>query len=165
MPASRSSSPDCPVPLHRYLSAIDQLKLIADESNRERRILGFLNEAANPRRWNNLEYGTAVAMETPDTKRARQLRDLYLLLKIPDLEVDERLDALLQVKTVVGEFSQDKLCQEILDLIQREADLIGRKMSARSVQGKLGDIGFVLLPSEMPPPLTASSLQAYGRGC
>ena len=110
----------------RYLSAMEQLKLLADEGNRERRIARFLEDAATPRQWNNTEYGMSVAMETPSIQRARQLRDIYLLLFMPDLEMDERLDALLQLKAVVDEFSSDSLCREILELIQREAELIGR---------------------------------------
>ena len=76
----------------------------------------------------------AVAMETPDTKRAKQLKDIYLLLRIPDLEVDERLDALLQLKAVVEPYP-DKLCREILDLVQREAELVARQIKGAKLQG------------------------------
>lgn len=118
----------------RYLAAIDQLKLIADEDNRERRIERFLDATSNPRQWSNAEYGMTVAMETPDTKRAKHLKEIYLLLRIPDLEVDERLDALLQLKAVVEEYP-DKLCREILELVQREAELVARQIKGTKLQG------------------------------
>ncbi|EDQ87422.1 uncharacterized protein MONBRDRAFT_33333 [Monosiga brevicollis MX1] len=118
----------------KYLASIDQLKLIADEDNRARRIDRFLEAAATPRQWENPQYGLSVAMETADTKRAKEIRDLYRLLKMTELELDERLDALLQVKAVVEKYNTS-LCAEILDLIQREADMIGRNMTSSVLTG------------------------------
>eukprot|EP00049_Salpingoeca_infusionum_P008048 m.130267 g.130267 ORF g.130267 m.130267 type:complete len:722 (-) comp13897_c0_seq2:1186-3351(-) len=118
----------------RYLAAIDQLKNIADEGNREARVQRFLDAAANPRAWVNPEYGLTMAMETPENKRAQELRDIYNLVKMTDLSTDERLDALLQLKSVVEPFPS-KISTEILGLIQREADLLGRRTKPESLEG------------------------------
>lgn len=43
-----------------YLSSIEQLKIIADEHNRESRIEKFLETAAAPRQWKNDAYDLKV---------------------------------------------------------------------------------------------------------
>lgn len=49
----------------------------------------------------------------------------YVGLNLPLLTVDERLDVLLHVKWTVKEFDCD-LTRELVDLIDREADLLNR---------------------------------------
>ena len=55
---------------------------------------------AAPKRWPAVK-GTYVLVDTPNTIRARELRDLYHALNIPLLSVDERLQILLHVKYTV----------------------------------------------------------------
>ena len=70
-------------------------------------------------------YGKLNQMETPDTLRARELKEVYHALGLPNLAVDERLDILLHVKFIVQEFDS-KLCKEVVGLLNREADLLLR---------------------------------------
>ena len=110
-----------------YLSAIDKLKNNADEQNREIRIKKFFDTSAAPMQWIEEEYQKVNTLETPDTLRARELREVYFALKLTGIAVDERLDILLHVKLTVQEYDT-KLTREIVDLLNREADLLLRGM-------------------------------------
>ena len=118
----------------KYLNFIEQLKQIASTDNKDARVQKFLDATCSGRSWVNKEYGKKVVVETPESKIAKELRDVYNLIRIPDLDVDERLDALLQLKTVV-EKHDSRLTREILELIQREADLLGRRTRLRNLEG------------------------------
>ena len=73
-------------------------------------------------------------MHTPFTTRAKELMELYNGLNLPLLTIDERLDVLLHVKWTVKEFDC-LLTREIVDLIDREADLLNRGRSEKSLEG------------------------------
>jgi hypothetical protein len=77
-----------------------------------------------------------VLMDTPNIIRARELRDLYNALNYPLLSIDERLQILLHVKFTVKEFDCN-LSRDIVELIDREGDLISRGRGEKSLVGKL----------------------------
>eukprot|EP00913_Durusdinium_trenchii_P024608 g23100.t1 len=60
--------------------------------------------------------------------------DLYSGLRLPLLTVDERLDVLLHVKWTVKEFDCN-LTREMVDLIDREADMLNRGRPEKSFVG------------------------------
>ena len=64
-------------------------------------------------------------MHTPATVRAQELQQLYRGLTMQGLTLDERLDVLLHVKWTVKEFDCS-LTRELVELIDREADLVNR---------------------------------------
>jgi hypothetical protein len=66
-----------------------------------------------------------VEVHTPATVRAQELQQLYRGLNLTQLTVDERLDVLLHVKWTVKEFDCG-LTRELVELIDREADLVNR---------------------------------------
>lgn len=66
-----------------------------------------------------------VEVHTPATVRAQELQQLYRGLNLTQLTVDERLDVLLHVKWTVKEFDCT-LTRELVELIDREADLVNR---------------------------------------
>jgi len=73
-------------------------------------------------------------VHTPFTTRSKELMELYNGLRLPLLTVDERLDVLLHVKWTVKEF-QCNLTRDIVDLIDREADMLNRGRSEASLEG------------------------------
>ena len=89
---------------------------------------------ASPKKWPALSKTQMVYVDTPNTIRARELRDLYHALNIPLLSVDERLQILLNVKYTVKEFDCN-LTREIVELIDREADLVSRGRDAHTMEG------------------------------
>ena len=96
-------------------------------------------------------------MDTEHTLRATELKELYETITMKGLEKDERLDALLTLKTTVRVWNGPhviivndhwlqymysllqehdcKLTREIVELIDREADLLVRDTKATSLEG------------------------------
>jgi hypothetical protein len=73
-------------------------------------------------------------MDTPYTMRAQELRDIYNTLCMKYLTQDERLDVLLTLKHTVKEHDC-KLTHEIIELIDREADLLMRGVKENNLEG------------------------------
>ena len=73
-------------------------------------------------------------MDTPYTIRAQELRDIYNSINMKYLTQDERLDVLLTLKHTVKEHDC-KLTQEIIELIDREADLLMRGVKESNLDG------------------------------
>jgi hypothetical protein len=94
---------------------------------------------ASPKKW--MCHDDKYAMvDTPHTIRARELRDLYHALNLPMLSVDERLQILLHVKYTTKEFDCN-LTREIVELIDREGDLVSRGRPERSLEGLIFVLG------------------------
>ena len=79
-----------------------------------------------------------IYVETPTTIRASELRDLHRALcataESHFNNVDERLQILLHVKYTVKEFDC-ALTRDIVDLIDREGDLVSRGRDGESLEG------------------------------
>ncbi|KAJ3344509.1 hypothetical protein HDU83_005131 [Entophlyctis luteolus] len=132
------------------IQKIDRLKITASEENRERKIVKLLEKMASPKRWPVLNNTAAVHVDTPNTIRARELRDLYHALTATLLSVDERLQILLHVKYTVKEFDC-VLTREIVELINREGDLVSRGRGAESLEGLRKRIGALFLQFVQTP--------------
>eukprot|EP00198_Chlamydomonas_reinhardtii_P001453 XP_001690789.1 flagellar associated protein [Chlamydomonas reinhardtii] len=117
----------------KLLQTIDRLKINANQENKEARIQHTLNEMSKPKKF-ALRNGGKVDVHTPFTTRAKELQQLYNGLNLPLLTVDERLDVLLHVKWTVKEFDCD-LTRELVDLIDREADLLNRGRNPKMLEG------------------------------
>ncbi|KAK3103197.1 hypothetical protein FSP39_017279 [Pinctada imbricata] len=117
----------------QLISAIGRHKLEADEENKDKRIQSFLNRAAAPKKWKGHD-GKTTEMDTPYTLRAKELRDIYNSINMKYLTQDERLDVLLTLKHTVKEHDC-KLTQEIIELIDREADLLMRGVKESNLDG------------------------------
>jgi hypothetical protein len=115
------------------LQEIDKLKVKAHFINREQRINKLLENMAAPKLWKRSD-GRMTEVHKPETIRAKELMDLYNGLKMPFLSIDERLDILLHTKWTVKEFDCN-LTTEIVDLIDREADMLNRGRSEKSLEG------------------------------
>ncbi|XP_059171767.1 IQ and ubiquitin-like domain-containing protein [Physella acuta] len=115
------------------LSAIERHKNEASLENRDKRIMAFLEKAAAPKKWAGHD-GKLTYMDTPYTVRAKELRDIYNSINMKYLTQDERLDVLLTLKHTVKEHDC-KLTQEIIELIDREADLLMRGVKESNLTG------------------------------
>lgn len=91
---------------------------------------------AQPQRW-QLSDGETAVVSTPATIRAKELLDLYNSLNAPLVNTNTRLEILLNVKWTVkeslttpsisgGSSMNINVNQEIIDLVDREADLLNR---------------------------------------
>ncbi|KAJ3282379.1 hypothetical protein HK104_010918 [Borealophlyctis nickersoniae] len=143
------------------IQKIDRLRIAANEENRDRGIVKLLDMMASPKRWPAAK-GTIVHVDTPNTIRARELKDLYHALNIPLLSVDERLQILLHVKYTVKEFDCN-LTREIVELIDREGDLVSRGRDAKSLEGLRKRISNLFLQFMQTPEFNpeAASYQKF----
>ncbi|CAG9315589.1 unnamed protein product [Blepharisma stoltei] len=117
----------------KLLQTIDRLKITAGYQNKEEKIAKFLKAMSDPKKW-RLSDGRFTDAHTPWTTRAKELMELYNGLKMKHLSIDERLDVLLHTKWTVKEFDCN-LTREIVDLIDREADMLNRGRSEGSLEG------------------------------
>ncbi|KAF4315652.1 hypothetical protein JM18_008933 [Phytophthora kernoviae] len=117
----------------KLLQTIDRLKLTATDANRKQRIEAMLQFMARPKQW-QMSDGDVKEVHTPFTVRAKELMDLYHGLRIPLGSVDERLDMLLHIKWTVQEFDC-ALTRELVELIDREADMLSRGRKEKSLEG------------------------------
>ncbi|XP_067933394.1 IQ motif and ubiquitin-like domain-containing protein, partial [Watersipora subatra] len=117
----------------QLIASIGRHKKDADAENREKIVMSFLNKAAAPKKWRGPD-GCYTEMDTPYTIRAQELRDIYNSICMKYLTQDERLDVLLTLKHTVKEHDC-KLTQDIIELIDREADLLMRGIRDANLEG------------------------------
>ena len=84
--------------------------------------------------WTAPENGK-FEMDTGYTLRARELRDLYNTLKMETLTANERVDALLSLKKAAASVPDCKLTKEIVQLCEREAELLMRGINPSLLNG------------------------------
>jgi hypothetical protein len=117
----------------KILQQIDRLKITASEQNKNEKISNFLKAMSDPKLWKRSD-GRFTEVHTPFSTRAKELMQLYNGLRLPMMTTDERLDVLLHTKWTVKEFDCN-LTREIVDLIDREADMLNRGRSETSLEG------------------------------
>ena len=93
----------------------------------------FSPQAAAPKQWKAFD-GKITEMDTPYTIRAQEFPDIYCTLSMKYLTQDKTLDLLLTLKHIVKEHVC-KLTQEIIELIDREADLLTRGIKESNLEG------------------------------
>ncbi|BFI17284.1 IQ and ubiquitin-like domain-containing protein [Marchantia polymorpha subsp. ruderalis] len=117
----------------KLLQTIDRLRCKAAKENRKDRISGAMEKMSTPKMW-EMKNGTIVHVRTLGTARASDLMHLYHALAKPVGTNDERVGVLGYVKWTVQVFNCP-LTREILDLVEREADLMNRGRPARTLSG------------------------------
>jgi len=118
----------------KALQSIQRLKHAAQRTAHAEKAHHTLELMAQPHRW-QLANGTVAQVQTPATMRAKELLELYRALSAPvtPANLDGRLDILLHVKWTVQEFD-DALTRDICDLVDREADLLNRGRTLKSME-------------------------------
>ncbi|XP_057185182.1 IQ and ubiquitin-like domain-containing protein isoform X2 [Triplophysa rosa] len=117
----------------QFISSIERHKTAAFERNQDKAVLAFLNKCAEPKKWRAFD-GKVTQMDTQFTIRGSELRDLYNSITQDEVTKDERLDVVLTIKHTVKDH-KCKLTQEIVDLIDREVDLLMRGMKKKNMDG------------------------------
>ncbi|XP_055506213.1 IQ and ubiquitin-like domain-containing protein isoform X1 [Leucoraja erinacea] len=117
----------------KLIASIARHRVDAAKETGPKLIQNLLNKCADPIRWKAFD-GRITEMDTQFTLRARELREIYNSINMKYLTTDERLDALLTLKHTVKEHDC-KLTQEIMDLIDREADLLMRQVKEIYLDG------------------------------
>lgn len=117
----------------QIIASIGRHRSIAHMESQEAAIQSFLDKCSAPKTWRRPD-GQTIEMDTQFTIRARELQSIYKCIIMKDLSLDERLDILLTLKHTVKEH-ECKLTQEILELIDREVDLMMRGVKPHNLEG------------------------------
>ncbi|KNE60692.1 hypothetical protein AMAG_06055 [Allomyces macrogynus ATCC 38327] len=125
------------------IQQIETLKVEAQEEAHEKATNRWIDKMAGSKKW-PLSKGGHVLVDTPTTLRARELRDLYYTLVNTPNSVDARLHILLQVKNAVKEHDCT-LSQDLIQLINREGDLLCRGRDGDCLDGLRQRISFLFL--------------------
>ncbi|KAG8524531.1 IQ and ubiquitin-like domain-containing protein [Galemys pyrenaicus] len=117
----------------QLIASIGKHRDNAHMANQEAAIQAFLDKCSAPKTWKTIS-GTIVELDTQFTIRARELQTIYKCIMLRNISQDERLDVLLTLKHTVKEHDC-KLTQEILELIDREVDLMMRGVKHHNLEG------------------------------
>lgn len=117
----------------RALATIDRLRATAAAAGREKKITQVMALMGQPKKWDDA-YGGTREVHTQFTVRARELSELYAGLSAEIGDVNERLEVLTNVKWTCEEF-RCVLTRDIVELCNREADLLNRGRLPQSMAG------------------------------
>ncbi|XP_047126966.1 IQ motif and ubiquitin-like domain-containing protein isoform X1 [Hydra vulgaris] len=115
------------------IQSIERHRINANSENLQEHILLFLKKAAKPKFWRAFDGGK-TEMYTNNTLRAEKLRDLYNSLQMNYLTQGEREDVLCTLKQTVQEY-KCKLTEEIVELVNREINLLTRGVKEKNLEG------------------------------
>ena len=118
------------------LRKIDGLKAKENKGRRAKRIDSELADMAKPNRW-TLSNGEEVLVDTPASTHANHLRRIYngLAESGQDAGTDSKKTYLVEARAVVSASSHsDSISKDLIELIDRELDLLGRGVDEKVVQ-------------------------------
>jgi hypothetical protein len=125
--------------LHKEISllqTIEKLKISASKENRTENIQQFLKKMSADKIW-QLSDGHSIKVATVLTKTAEKLEEQFKNLN-SSTSVDIRLKNLLEFKKLMESYYEEHRCsliQEIISLIERESDMLGRGRPESSLEG------------------------------
>ncbi|XP_006149270.1 IQ and ubiquitin-like domain-containing protein [Tupaia chinensis] len=117
----------------QLIASIGRHRYIARMESQDAVVQAFLDKCSSPKSWRRPD-GKIIEMDTQFTIRARELQNIYKCIMLKNISQDERLDVLLTLKHTVKEH-ECKLTQEILELIDREVDLMMRGVKPHNLEG------------------------------
>ncbi|KAI3371743.1 hypothetical protein L3Q82_023600 [Scortum barcoo] len=107
----------------QLIATIGRHRIAVQNNNYDKTVRNFLDKSAAPHRWRAAD-GRLIEKDSEHTIRARELRDLYNNV---NLSADSRERRLHEHKC--------QLTQDIMDLADREVDLMTRGVKAASLEG------------------------------
>ncbi|XP_044614773.2 IQ motif and ubiquitin-like domain-containing protein isoform X1 [Equus asinus] len=145
----------------QIIASIGRHRYVAYMANQEALIQAFLDKCSAPKMWRTFD-GKMMEMDTQFTIRARELQNIYKCIMLKSISQDERLDVLLTLKHTVKEHDC-KLTQEILELIDREVDLMMRGVKHQNLEGlrkRIATLFFHYIKTPLFNPEVARHLKA-----
>uniref|UniRef100_A0A3Q3XLE0 IQ motif and ubiquitin-like domain-containing protein n=1 Tax=Mola mola TaxID=94237 RepID=A0A3Q3XLE0_MOLML len=115
------------------ISTIGRQQISAQANNYDKAVRNLLDKCAAPRRWRAAD-GRMIEMDSQETIRARELRDLYASVNHVAASCEQRLIDLMTLKHTVQEH-ECQLTRDIVTLIDREVDLMTRRVKSTSLEG------------------------------
>lgn len=125
--------------LHKEISllqTIEKLKISANKENKTEKIEQFLAKMSADKKWKRYD-GHYINVQTVLTLTAEKLEKQFKKI-ISATTVDKRLVNLLEFKKLMEEHNKERPCsliQKILELIERESDMLHRGRPDSSLEG------------------------------
>ncbi|XP_018560559.1 LOW QUALITY PROTEIN: IQ and ubiquitin-like domain-containing protein [Lates calcarifer] len=117
----------------QLIATIGRHRIAVHNNNYDKTIRKFLDKCGAPHQWRAAD-GRLIEMDTQHTIRARELRDLYASVNEFTAAEEQRLHVLMTLKHTVKEH-ECQLTRDIVDLIDREVDLMTRGVKAARLEG------------------------------
>ncbi|XP_030606869.1 IQ and ubiquitin-like domain-containing protein isoform X2 [Archocentrus centrarchus] len=114
-----------------FIAAIGRHRIAIHNDNYDKAVRNFLDKSASPHH-RRVADGRLIEIDTQDTIRARELRDLYNNISLITVSQEQRLHFLMTLKHTVKEC---QLTRDIVDLVDREVDLMTRGVKTASLEG------------------------------
>ncbi|CAK1579312.1 unnamed protein product [Parnassius mnemosyne] len=114
------------------LRCIESYRVKVREDNRKMKEKRFLEEISKPVAWFGRD-GKLITMETVEIQKARKLKELYNSFIREDMETNERIELLVDMKFALQEFPHH-LSEEIITLLDRECDLLVRRCNDHQLE-------------------------------
>ncbi|PWA30391.1 hypothetical protein CCH79_00017678 [Gambusia affinis] len=116
-----------------FIAAIGRHQINIDAINQDKIIRNFLNKAAAPHQWRSAT-GLLFEMDSVPDIRARALKEIYDDISKFPVDQQERQNFLEKLRNTVMEH-ECQLVWDIIDLIDREIDLMGRDVKEHNLEG------------------------------
>ncbi|XP_038220643.1 IQ and ubiquitin-like domain-containing protein [Zerene cesonia] len=107
------------------LRCIEDYRIKVKEDSKKIREKKFLEEISKPFAWYGRD-GKLITMDTIETQKARKLKELYNSFLRDDMQTNERIEILVDMKFALQDF-RHHLAEEIITLLDRECDLLVRR--------------------------------------
>ncbi|KAM6926629.1 IQ motif and ubiquitin-like domain-containing protein [Lycodopsis pacificus] len=146
----------------QFIADIGLHRIAAHNDNYQQTVANFLDKSAAPHRWRAAD-GRLLEMDSQHTSRARELRDLYHNTSRSSVSHEQRRHVVMTLKHTVKEH-ECQLTRDLVDLIDREMDLMTRGVKAASLEGLRKRISTLFLQYIKTPafnPEVAKLLKAY----
>ncbi|XP_068626896.1 IQ motif and ubiquitin-like domain-containing protein [Battus philenor] len=114
------------------LRCIEAYRVKVKEDSRITKDKQFLEEISKPVAWFGRD-GKLITMETLEIQKARKLKELYNSFLREDMEVNDRIELLVDMKFALQEFSHD-LTEDTIKLLDRECDLLVRRCNDHQLE-------------------------------
>ncbi|XP_051807524.1 IQ and ubiquitin-like domain-containing protein isoform X2 [Acanthochromis polyacanthus] len=115
------------------IATIGRHHITFQNNNYDKIIQHLLDKAVAPHQWRAAD-GRLIEMDNLHTIRARELRDLYSNISLFTVSQEQRSHILMTLKHTVNEH-KCLLTRDIVDLIDREVDLMKRGVQTRNLEG------------------------------
>ncbi|XP_034035641.1 IQ and ubiquitin-like domain-containing protein [Thalassophryne amazonica] len=117
----------------QFITDIGRHRIAVHNSNYDTAVRAFLDKCAMPQQWRAAD-GRLIQMDNQDTIRARELRNLYDEVNLTTMSQDQRLQVLATLRHTVKEH-HCPLTRDIVELIERETNLVSRGIQASKLEG------------------------------
>ncbi|KAM7415338.1 hypothetical protein PAMA_019931 [Pampus argenteus] len=117
----------------QLIATIGRHHIAVQNNNYDKAVKTLLDKSAAPHQWRAAD-GRLIEMESEHTIRARELQDLYNSIKLSPVSQEQRLQVLMTLKHTV-KVHECQLTRELVDLIDREVDLMTREVQVFYLKG------------------------------